>query len=245
MRLKDKVALITGSSRGIGRATALLFAREGAKIIVNYNHSENEANSLVKQIKALSDAIAIKCDVSDEKEVKGMISRSIKAFGKIDILVNNAGIVFDKPLAERSLDDWKKTLEVNLIGSFLCAKYAAPYLKKHGKGKIINVSSTNAINGFNPESIDYDASKAGMLIMTRDLAQAYAPDIRVNAVAPGWVNTDINKNLPKEYVKEETEKIYLKRFAEPQEIANAILFLASEESSFITGSILKIDGGYG
>lgn len=246
MRFKNKIALITGSSRGIGKATALLFAKEGAKVAVNYFSSEKEAFAVVDEIKKIgSEAIAIKCDVSKEDDVKEMIQNTIDKFGKIDILVNNAGIAFDVPFFERTVEQWKKTLDVNLLGTFLCSKYASQQMLKTGGGKIVNISSTNAINAFSPEAMDYDASKAGIIILTRDLAKELAPKIQVNSIAPGWADTEFNKDLPKDFIEEETEKIYLKRFAKPEEIAKAILFLASDEASYITGSILKVDGGYG
>ena len=245
MRFKDKVILITGASRGIGKATALSFAKEGAKVIVNYNNAEKEANDVVKEISKIgSEAIAIKCDVSKEEEVKKMISDGIKKFSKIDILVNNAGIVFDVPLFEKTLEQWNKTLGVNLIGVFLCSKYAAPHIKKQKSGAIINISSTNGLDTLSTESADYDASKAGVISLTKNLASELAPNIRVNCIAPGWVNTDINKGLPKDYVAEETEHILLKRFGKPEEIAKAVLFLASDDASFITGTTLVVDGGY-
>jgi 3-oxoacyl-[acyl-carrier protein] reductase len=246
MKLKDKVALITGSSRGIGKATALLFAREGSKIVVNYIESEKEASNVVNEIRKMGrDAVAIRCDVSDEDQVKKMVDEAINRFGRIDILVNNAGIVFDVPFSERTVDQWKRTIDVNLLGVFLCSKHVAPHMKKQKSGRIINISSTNAMNSFSPEAMDYDASKAGVVIFTRDLAKELAPHIRVNSIAPGWVDTDMNKDLPRDFIKEETEKIYLRRFADPGEIAKVILFLASDDSSYITGSILKVDGGYG
>lgn len=245
-KLDGKVAIITGSSRGIGRATALLFAKEGARIVVNYSKSEKEADVVVNEIEKLgSDAIVVKCDVSKEEHVKQLMEKTVKKFGKIDILVNNAGIVFDIPFEEKTVEQWKRTLEVNLIGVFLCSKYAARYMKKQKGGRIVNVSSTNAIDSFNPESMDYDASKAGVSIITKSLAKELAPEVYVNAVAPGWVDTEMNKGLPKDYVEQETEKIYMKRFAQPKEIAKAILFLASDDASYVTGSILKVDGGYG
>lgn len=243
MKFKNKVALITGASRGIGKATALLFAKEGAKVVVNYFSSEKEAFVVVDEIKKIgSEAVAIKCDVSEEGQVKEMVDKVINKFGKIDILVNNAGVVFDVPFTERTVKQWKRTLDVNLLGVFLCSKYIAPHMQKGGR--IINISSTNGINSFSPESMDYDSSKAGVIILTRDLAKELAPKILVNSVAPGWVDTGMNKDLSKDFVKEETEKIYLKRFAKPEEIAKTILFLASDDASYITGSILKVDGGY-
>jgi len=244
MKLKNKVALITGSSRGIGRATALLFAKEGANIVVNYSKSEKESNKVIDEIKKLgSEAIGIKCDVSNEKQVKKMVEQTIKKFGKIDILVNNAGVVFDVPFKERTVDQWKRTLDVNLIGVFLCCKYIAPHMPKGGR--IVNISSTNGINSFSPDAMDYDTSKAGVIILTRDLAKELAPNILVNSIAPGWVDTAINKDLSKDFVEKETKKIYLKRFAQPEEIAKTILFLASDDASYITGVTLVVDGGYG
>jgi 3-oxoacyl-[acyl-carrier protein] reductase len=242
MRLKNKVALITGSSRGIGRATALLFAKEGAKVVVNYCKAEKGADSVVQAIKSMgSDAIAVKCDVSKENEVKQMVEKAIKKFGRIDILVNNAGIVFDLPFKDHTVEHWRRTLDVNLIGAFICSKYVTAYMKK---GHIINVASTNGINSGCPESMDYDASKAGLISLTKNLAEQFAPNILVNCVAPGWVDTDINKDLPKDYVKFETQNILLKRFGRPEEIAKTILFLASDDASFITGTTIVVAGGY-
>ncbi len=245
MRLKNKVAIVTGASRGIGKATALLFAREGAKVVVNYFSAEEDAFLVVDEARKLgSEAIAIKCDVSKEKEVREMIQKTIDTFGRLDILVNNAGVVFDIPIFEKTVAQWKRTLEVNLVGTFICSKYASEYMQRTGGGTIINISSTNGINTLSPESADYDASKAGVINLTKNLAKELAPTIRVNSVAPGWVDTEMNQDLPKDFVEEETEKIYLKRFAEPEEIGKAILFLASDEASYITGSIIKVDGGY-
>ncbi|MCH7568371.1 MAG: glucose 1-dehydrogenase [Nanoarchaeota archaeon] len=245
MKLKNKVALITGSSRGIGRAIALLFAREGAKVIVNCSKSENQAKEVVEKIKKIgSEAIAIKCDVSNEKEVKKMINKAIKKFGKIDILVNNAGIVYDIPLFKKTLEQWDRTLDVNLKGVFLCSKYASENMKKNDSGVIINISSSNGLNTTSPESADYDASKAAVINLTKNLAEELAPNIRVNAIAPGWVDTKMNKDLPKDFIEEEKKKTFMKRFAKPEEIANVALFLASDEASFMTGSNVLVDGGY-
>ena len=245
MKLKDKIALITGASRGIGRATALLFAKEGAKVAVNYNRSEKEAAEVVKSIKEVgSEAIAVKGDVSDESQIKKMVDEVLKKFGRIDILINNAGIVFDIPFFEKTNEQWQKTLQTNLIGTFLCMKYVGPHMVKQKYGKIVNVASTNGIDTYDSTSADYDASKAGVIVLTKASAEIFAPFVSVNCVAPGWVDTDINKGLSKDYVKEETEKIFLKRFAKPEEIARTILFLASDDASFMTGSVLVADGGY-
>lgn len=246
MKLQDKVAIITGASRGIGKVTALLFAKENAKVVVNFFRSANKAEAVVNEIKRVGgDAIAIKADVSKEDEVKVLIAKTIEKFGRIDILVNNAGIVIEVPFKDRTVDHWQKTLAVNLIGTFLCVKYVVPHMLKQKDGRIVNIASTNGIDTFSPDSIDYDASKAGVIILTRSLSKELAPSIRVNCVAPGWVDTEMNRGLSNDFIKEETKKIYLKRFARPEEIAKAILFLASDDSSFVTGSTLKVDGGYG
>lgn len=244
MKFKNKTVLVTGSSRGIGRATAIAFAQEGANVIVNYVKDKASANSTVEEIKKLGrEALAIQADVAIEDDVKRMIEKSVKHFGAIDVLVNNAGIVFDTPILEKTVEQWERTLRVNLIGTFLCIKYASPYMKGRQGASIVNISSTNGLDSLSPESADYDTSKAGVISLTKNFAQALAP-IRVNSVAPGWVDTDINKGLPKEFVKSETDRIALGRWGRPEEIAKTVLFLCSEDASFITGSTLVADGGY-
>ena len=242
----NKVALVTGSSRGIGKATIIAFASAGYDVIVNYIEQKSDAENLVKYVTGNYGvkALAIEADVSNELEVSKMIERIIDTFGHIDVLVNNAGIVFDKPFEERTAADFKATLDVNLIGAFIVSKAVSKYMLMNECGRIINISSTNGINTFFPTSIDYDASKAAVISLTHNLAMQFAPIINVNAIAPGWVNTDMNKDLEKELIEEECEKIYLKRFAEPSEIAKVILFLASDDASYINGSIIKVDGGY-
>ena len=245
MRFSNKVVLVTGASRGIGKAIALGFAKEGAKVIVNYAKSAAKANDVVKKIKSLgSNAVAIKCDVSNEAQVKRMFGVTLKRFRRLDVLVNNAGIVFDMPFEKRTVEHWKRTLDVDLLGVFLCSKYAAVQMKKQGGGNIVNISSTNGINDYATYSMDYSAAKAGVINMTKSLAEHLGPNIRVNCIAPGWVDTDMNKDLPKSYVKSETAKIPLKRFSQPEEQANVVLFLASDEASFVNGCVITVDGGY-
>ncbi len=245
MKLKNKVALITGSSRGIGKAIAHRFAQEGAKVIINYLRSEAEANKLVNEIKKSGlDAIAIKCDVSKENDVKKMIDEIIRRFGKIDILVNNAGIVYDIPLFEKTVAQWRRTLDVNLIGTFLCSKYVSQQMLKQSSGVVVNISSTNGIHNTAPTSADYDASKSGIISLTKNLALELAPKIRVNSIAPGWIDTDMNKDLPKDLLDQELENVFMKRFGKPEEIAAVALFLVSDDASYITGSTLIVDGGH-
>ena len=245
MRFKDKIVLITGSSRGIGRATAIAFAQEGAKVVVNYVKNKEAGEKTVAEIKNLgTDAIAIQADVASENDVKRMVKEAIQKFGAIDVLVNNAGIVWDIPIFTKTVEQWERTLRVNLIGAFLCAKYVVSHMKDRVGASILNISSTNGIDSLSPESTDYDASKAGMISITKNLAQSLAPNIRVNSIAPGWVDTEINKDLSKDVVESETQKIALGRWGRPEEIAKAALFLCSEDASFITGSVLVVDGGY-
>lgn len=241
----EKVVLITGSSKGIGKATAIEFAKLGDKVVINYLTDKENAEKLSNYLKQeyKTETLVIKADVSDEEQVKNMVQEIINKFGRIDILVNNAGIAIDKEFEDRTVDDWKRTLEVNTIGTFLVSKYASENMIKNKSGKIINVSSTNGINTLYPSSIDYDASKAAVINLTKNLAIQFAPYINVNTVAPGWVNTEMNKELPKDLIEEETEKIYKKRFAEPEEIAKVICFLASDCAEYINGTVIKVDGG--
>lgn len=241
-----KVVLVTGSSKGIGKACILEFASKGFNVVINYLTDEIGAYDLKKLVedKYGVKALVIKCDISNEEEVKGMNEEIINSFGKIDVLVNNAGIAIDTLFEDKSVDNFRRTLNVNLIGTFLVSKYVGKYMLERKSGSIVNVSSTNGIDTTYPESIDYDASKAGVISLTRNLATEYAPYIRVNSVAPGWVNTDMNKELDIEFVKEETSKVLLDRFAEPEEIAKVIYFLASEDASYINGTVIRVDGGY-
>lgn len=242
--MAEKVVLVTGSSRGIGRATIIEFASKGYNVVINYNKAKEEANELKKYVenKFNENVLVIEADVSNEKAVVNMIEHIIKEFGRIDVVVNNAGIAFDRSFEEIMVDEFKRTLEVNVLGAFLVSREAAKYMKKGST--IINVSSTNGTKAISPECLDYNISKVGLQSLTRDLAFQFKPNIRVNAIAIGWADTDMNKDLPKEYIASETEKIYLERFAKPSEIAKTIYFLACEDSSYINGEILTIDGGY-
>lgn len=239
-----KVVLVTGSAKGVGRSTIIKFASIGYNVVINYLTSENEASKLKKLVeeKYGVKALAIKADVSNEDEVKNMISTVVKEFGKIDTVVNNAGIVYDRSFEDIKISEFERTLKVNVIGAFIVVKEAIKFMPKGST--IVNVSSTSGTKVNSPECLDYNISKIGLQSLTRDLAFEFKPDIRVNAVAIGWADTDMNKDLTVDYIEEETKKIYLERFANPSEIANTIYFLASEESSYINGEIINIDGGY-
>ena len=241
-----KTALITGASKGIGKAVCYLFAEKGFNIIINYNSSYELAEELRKDItsKYNVDALMIKCDVSNEEEVKNMVLESVKKFGKIDVLINNAGISIDSTLEDKTKEEFKRVLDVNLLGTFLVSKYVGMHMMEYRNGKIVNISSTNGIDTYYPESMDYDASKAGVISLTHNFAKEFSPYINVNAIAAGWVNTSMNENLDEEYKNKEIDKILLKRFADPIEIAKVAYFLVSEDASYINGSIIRVDGGY-
>ena len=215
-----KTVLVTGASRGLGRSIALKFAENNYNIVINYNNSKDEAQELEKYIKNnyKVEVLVIKADVSNEIEVKNIFE-------------------------DKTIDNFHKILDTNLIGTFLVSKYASKYMLEKKEGNIINISSTNGIDTYYPYSMDYDASKAGVISLTKNLSKELSPYIRVNCVCPGWINTDMNKELDKDYIEEETNKINLKRFAEPMEIANVVYFLASDEASYVNGSILIVDGG--
>ena len=242
--MNNKVVLVTGSSRGIGKATIIKFASEGYNVVINYIESDKEAQEVKEFVEKEYNikALTIKTDVSDEADVKSMVDTIIKEFGKIDVLVNNAGIVFDRNFEDITIEEFKRTLEVNVIGAFIVSREVSKHMKSGST--IVNVSSKKEKKTISPECLDYNVSKVGLQSLTRDLAFQLKPNIRVNAVAIGWADTDMNKDLPKEYIEDENAKIYLERFAQPEEIAKAIYFLASEESSYINSEILVIDGGY-
>ncbi len=245
MNDNEKVVLITGGSRGIGKATALEFARRGYIVVINYIAHEEEALLTAKDIRDNYhvDCMIIKADVSVEEDVRKMVEEVINKYEHIDCLVNNAGIAIDTTFEDKTKDNFMKILGVNLVGTFLVSKYVGKYMLSNQKGTIINISSTNGIDTIYPESLDYDSSKAGVISLTKNLALEYAPYIRVNSVAPGWVLTDMNEELDRDFIKKEESKILLGRFAGAEEIAKVIYFLASEDASYINGEIIRVDGG--
>lgn len=242
----NKSVLITGGTRGIGEAISREFAKKGYDIIINYVNSSEKAQNLKQELEKEYNikVLPIQADISNEIEIKNMVDTAIKEFGKIDVLVNNAGIVIDREFEDRTVEDWKKTLDINLIAPFVLIKLVGKEMMKQKSGSIINISSTNGLNTYYPTSVDYDASKSGLISLTYDSAVQFAPYVRVNCVAPGWVNTEMNKELPEDFVKEETERILVKRFAEPEEIAKVVVFLASEDASFVNSTVIKVDGGW-
>lgn len=241
MKLKDKVAIITGSSRGIGRATALLFAKEGAKVIVCYKTEKTKAEEVVKKV-VPENSLLVQGDLTQEADVKKLVSQTVMKFGRIDILVNNAGAIGERGW-KTGIDAWHKTLDVNLTSAWLMIKEVAPIMQKQKSGSIINLVSTVGILGVAP-ILAYSCAKGGFVSMTKAFAKELAPDIRVNGIAPSNVMTDMTKSGGPELLERMQKSTPLLRIAEPEELAKPILFLASDDASYITGHILVVDGGY-
>lgn len=241
-KLKDQVALITGASRGIGKATALALASEGAKIVVNYASNSSAADSVVAEItEAGGEAIAIGADVSDAESVDNLVKTTMDKWGRIDVLVNNAGITRDTLMLRMKLEDWQAVINLNLTGVFLCCKAVSKIMLKQRSGRIINISSVSGIMG-NPGQVNYSAAKAGVIGLTKTLAKEFSSrGVTVNAVAPGFIETDMTNGLKSDEI---LKFIPLGRYGKPEEIAGMIKFLASDcASNYITGQVFNVDGG--
>lgn len=245
MDFTNKVALVTGSSKGIGAATIYELAKNKCNVIINYNNSKEEALALEKKIKKYNvKSLVIKCDITNENEVDKMINNIMTTFGRIDILVNNAAIAIDTLFSDKTTENFRKTLNTNLVAPFYLSKLVGDIMYKQQSGVIINVASTNGIDKYFPMSIDYDASKAALISLTHNMAMQYAPFVRVNAVAPGWVATKSEiEGLDEDYIKSEEDKIFVKRFANPSEIADVIVYLSGEKASYINNTVIRVDGG--
>ena len=245
--LEGKVAIVTGASRGIGRAIAERFAAEGAKVVVNYVSNEAEAGKVVDGIKqGGAEAIAVRGDVSKSADVKHLVESAVKQFGHVDILVNNAGVMVTKPALEASEEDWDRTIDVNLKGAYLCSKEVAPLMMKQQGGRIINMSSNSGL--YHPSAMrftEYVVSKAGLNGLTKALALAWGPHITVNAICPGWIKTDMIADTDPEVETRILGETALGRWGTPDEIAGAAVFLASGDANFITGELLIVAGGRG
>lgn len=248
MSFKDKTVIVTGAAKGIGWGIAKVFSQEGAKVVVVDWDAENGEKTAQELGAAGGDAIFVKCDVSNEDQVKAMIDKTIETYGRIDILVNNAGIGVYKTITDATSVDWDHCLDVNLKGQFLCSRYAIPHMQKLGKGAIVNISSVHSfqtVNGVGP----YAASKGGIWALTRSMAIDYGPTIRVNAIAPGWVLTPLIQSIfdsypdPAAQQKAVEQRQVMKRIGRPEDIGYAAAFLASDEADFITGTQLFVDGG--
>lgn len=243
MRLLDKVAIITGGARGIGEATAKKFAKEGARLVIADINEEN-MEATANEIKASGGEVSsILVDVRDKASVENMIDYAIKKYGRLDILVNNAGITMDSTLLKMTEDQWDKVVDVNLKGVYLCGQAAAKVMAENGSGVILNASSVVGIHG-NFGQTNYAATKWGVIGMTKTWAKELGKKgVRVNAVAPGFILTPMVKKMPENVLDMMKDKSPLKRLGEPEDIANAYAFLASDEAKFITGAVLEVTGG--
>ncbi len=241
--LKDKIALVTGASRGIGKAIAQSFSKEGATVIINYKQNQQEAKDVLQKIESTGGkAITIQADVSNKEQVKDMFSEIKKTFGELDILVNNAGIMKDNLIVNTLEEEWDATIDTNLKGTFYCLQQATKMMCLNG-GKIINITSIVGVKG-NPGQIAYCASKAGIIGMTKTAAKELGEiGITVNAIAPGLTDTSMISHLSDNQMSKYVNQTPLGRIAEPQEIANLATFLASESAKYINGQIIRIDGG--
>jgi 3-oxoacyl-[acyl-carrier protein] reductase len=249
MKLEGKVALVTGGSRGIGKAISLKLSHEGARVVVNYASHAKEADSVVEMIKSDGgETMQIMADVSKRAQVKKMFDEVIRSYGRLDILVNNAGILIPTNIMETSEEDWDLVMAVDLKGPFLCTQEAAKHMIKQKNGKIINISSISGLGCAPTGEGSYGCAKAGLIALTFIAAQELGPmGINVNAIAPGWIRTDMtsgkSKGNPNEVNKRKAELAAMRRIGDPDDIANLALFLASDDSSFISGQVIVADGG--
>lgn len=243
-----KIILVTGSSDGLGKAIATKFASElssDCEIILHYNSNADKCNKLAKQLESDygCSTYTIKANFSDLKDIEKMTNQIISKYGKVDILINNAAVVYDADLEERTWKMFEETLKVNLIAPFQLSKTFGLIMKEMEQGTIINIASTNGIDYNSPYSLDYDASKAGIISLTKNMASLLGNKVNVNCVAPHWMNTEMNKDLPEDFLKEESNKILKGRFAEPAEVAELVYFLASEKAQYLTGQVYSF-GSY-
>lgn len=242
----NKVVLVTGGAQGIGKAIVLELAKNHYDVVINYLTSNEAATLLEEEIKKNYDVrvMTIQADVSKEEEVDAMISLIEKKWGGVDILINNAAVDLSNLFHLKTADEFRKTLDVNVVGAFNCSKRVYRHMLDQEYGRIINISSTNGINTYYPMCIDYDASKAALISLTHNLAFEYGPYINVNAIAPGFIGTDNELDgYDEEFLKEEQEKIMVNRYGKPEEVAYLVKFLISDEANFINNTIIRIDGG--
>lgn len=242
--LKGKTAVVTGASRGIGRAIAVKLARLGANVVVNYRNSVEAVQEVVKEIEALgAKALAVQCDISSYSDAENMMKKCIEEFGSLDILVNNAGITKDGLLMRMKEEDFDSVIDINLKGAFNCTRHVSAIMLKQRSGRIINISSVSGLTG-NAGQVNYSSAKAGILGMTKAVAKELASrGVTCNAVAPGYIQTDMTDVLSDKVKDTIMNTIPLKKLGNPEDVANAVAFLASEEASYITGQIINVDGG--
>ena len=244
--MENKIALITGGAGGIGSAIAKRLAESGHDVVINYCHSKDSAENLKKEITERFHVrcLALQADVSKEAEVDAMVSEIEEKLGTVDILINNAAIDLPNLFRLKTAEEFRRVLDVNVVGAYNCAKRVYKPMIEKEYGKIINISSTNGINTYYPMCFDYDASKAALISLTHNLAVQCAPYVNVNAIAPGFIGTPKElEGYDEEFLKEETDKILLKRYGKAEEVAPLVNFLVSDEASYINNTVIRIDGG--
>jgi len=245
--LEGKVAIVTGSSRGIGKAIAERFADEGAKLTVNWTQGEARAGELVEVINRNGgEAIAVRADVSQSADVRGLVKATVDRFGRVDILVNNAGVMVAKSLLETTEEEWDRTIDVNLKGAYLCSKEVVPIMQIQKYGRIVNISSNSGL--YHPSAMrftEYVTSKAGMNGLTKAMALALGPYITVNAICPGWIKTEMIEGTDPAVEQRILDETALRRWGSPEEVAGAALFLVSKDADFVTGELFIVAGGRG
>ncbi len=244
MELKGKCAIVTGGTRGIGRAVALMLAREGCNVAINYRKSDKEAKEIVEEIKKMGrDALAVKADVSSYEDAQKMFEKVLETFGHLDILVNNAGINWDGVIWKMSEEQFDTVIATNLKGCFIYNKLAAGHFKDRRYGKIVNISSINGLRGKFGQT-NYSASKGGEIALTKSLAKELGKfNVNVNCICPGMVMTEMAQKIPQQFLDTATDETVLGRLAESDDVANVVVFLCSEKSRHITGEVIKVDGG--
>lgn len=242
----NKTVLITGAAKGIGRAIAMELAKNGYDIVINYLTSGDEALQLQKTI---TDTYGVRClafraDISNEEEVDRMVTAAEEELNGVDILINNAAVDLSNLFHLKTAEEFRRTLDVNVVGAYICSRRVYRHMQDQEYGRIINISSTNGMNTYYPMSFDYDASKAALISLTHDLAVQFGPYVHVNAVAPGFIGTESELDgYDEAFLKEETEKILVKRYGRPEEVAHLVRFLISDEADYINNTVIRIDGG--
>ena len=242
----NRIALITGGAGGIGSAIALKLAQEKYDIVINYFSSEKKANELKEKIinEYKVRCLAIKADVSKEDEVEAMARKIEEELGYVDILINNAAIDLPNLYSRKTAEEFRRVLDVNVVGAYNCADRLCRHMIENKFGRIVNIASTNGINTYYPMCFDYDASKAALISLTHNMAVQYAPYVNVNAIAPGFIGTEKElEGYDEEFLKQETEKILVNRYGEPEEVAELVSFLVSDKADYINNTVIRIDGG--
>ena len=241
-----KVVLVTGGAKGIGAAIVRELAENKVDLVINYLTSEKEALALAKEVKEKYSVkvLTCKCDISDEKQVDEMVKTIEKEFGGVDILINNAAIDLSNMWHEKKSEDFKRTLDVNVVGAYNVARRVYKHMLNKKWGRIVNISSTNGINTYYPMCLEYDASKAALISLTHNLSIEFAPYVTVNAIAPGFIGTESElEGYDEEFLKSEQEKILVGRYGKPEEVAKLVGFLVSDDAGYINNSVIRIDGG--